>query len=41
MGAPGKIMRQTDEAIAAMLKYSAEHYVENWKRYGRDLKPVS
>jgi carbonic anhydrase/acetyltransferase-like protein (isoleucine patch superfamily) len=38
MGAPGKVVRQTDEAVAAMLKYSAEHYVENWKRYARELK---
>ena len=40
MGAPGKIVRQTDEAALAMLKYSAEHYVENWKRYARDIKPL-
>lgn len=40
MGAPGKIVRQCDEAVLAMLKYSAEHYVENWKRYARELKPL-
>jgi carbonic anhydrase/acetyltransferase-like protein (isoleucine patch superfamily) len=40
MGAPGKVVRQTDDAVRAMLKYSAEHYVENWKRYARDLKAL-
>jgi carbonic anhydrase/acetyltransferase-like protein (isoleucine patch superfamily) len=39
MGAPGKIVRQTDEAVATMLKYSAAHYVENWKRYAREMRP--
>ncbi len=40
MGAPGKVVRQVDEAARAMLKYSAEHYVENWKRYARDMSAV-
>ena len=40
MGAPGKVVRQIDEAGRAMLKYSAEHYVENWKRYARDMRPA-
>jgi carbonic anhydrase/acetyltransferase-like protein (isoleucine patch superfamily) len=38
MGAPGKVIRQTDDATLAMLKYSAEHYVENWKRYAREMR---
>ena len=40
MGAPGKVVRQTDEATRALLKYSAEHYVENWKRYARELSAL-
>lgn len=37
VGAPGKIIRQIGEAQEAMLRMSAEHYVQNWKRYVRDL----
>jgi len=40
MGAPGKVVREADDAVRAMLKYSAEHYVENWKRYARDMKAL-
>jgi len=40
MGAPGKVVRALDEAAAAMLSLSAAHYVENWRRYTRDLYPV-
>ena len=39
MGSPGKVVRTLDEAAITMLKLSAAHYVENWKRYARDLKP--
>lgn len=38
MGAPGKIVRTMDEQGAQMLTASALHYVENWKRYARELK---
>jgi carbonic anhydrase/acetyltransferase-like protein (isoleucine patch superfamily) len=38
MGSPGKIARQTDDATRAMLQVSAAHYVENWKRFARELK---
>lgn len=38
MGAPGKVIRQIDEAGEHMLLKSALHYVENWKRYASDLK---
>jgi len=40
MGAPGKVVRQVDEMAAASLKVSAAHYVENWKRFARELKPA-
>jgi carbonic anhydrase/acetyltransferase-like protein (isoleucine patch superfamily) len=37
MGSPGKVIRKVDDAVLALLKYSAEHYVENWRRYAREL----
>jgi len=40
MGAPGKVVREMDERGAQMLTASALHYVENWKRYARDLKGI-
>lgn len=40
VGAPGKVIRSLDDAAVAMLKMSAEHYVQNWKRYGRDLRAL-
>ena len=40
MGAPGKVVREVSEGQIQMLTGSALHYVENWKRYMRDLKAV-
>ena len=40
MGAPGKVVRQLDERAVRMLEASALHYVENWRRYVRDLRPL-
>ena len=40
MGAPGKVVRQLDERAIMMLRASAAHYVENWRRYARDLRPL-
>jgi carbonic anhydrase/acetyltransferase-like protein (isoleucine patch superfamily) len=40
MGAPGRVVRQSGEAEIALIKYSAAHYVDNWKRYSRDLRPA-
>jgi carbonic anhydrase/acetyltransferase-like protein (isoleucine patch superfamily) len=40
MGAPGKVVREVSEGQIQMLTGSALHYVENWKRYLRDLKAV-
>jgi carbonic anhydrase/acetyltransferase-like protein (isoleucine patch superfamily) len=40
MGSPGKIVRQLSEEEGGALKLSADHYVENWKRYVAGLKPV-
>jgi carbonic anhydrase/acetyltransferase-like protein (isoleucine patch superfamily) len=40
LGSPGKVIRQVSPDQVTVLKYSAEHYVENWKRHKRELKPV-
>jgi carbonic anhydrase/acetyltransferase-like protein (isoleucine patch superfamily) len=40
LGMPGKIIRELDETNEKIMIASAEHYVENWKRYKRDLKEV-
>ena len=41
LGMPGKIVRTLDEKTEAMLMASAEHYVENWRRFKKDLHEVS
>lgn len=38
VGAPAKAIRTLDEASAAGLKLSAEHYVKNWQRFASNLK---
>ena len=38
MGAPGKIIKQVSEQQAQVIKMSAVHYVENWKRHAASLK---
>ncbi len=40
MGQPGKVVRALDPGQIAALEASAEHYVQNWKRYLRDMKPL-
>jgi carbonic anhydrase/acetyltransferase-like protein (isoleucine patch superfamily) len=40
LGMPGKIVRELDENNEKIMIASAEHYVENWKRYQRELKEV-
>lgn len=37
MGAPGKVVREIGEQQAMVLQASALHYVENWKRFRREL----
>ncbi|SOB98082.1 carbonic anhydrase/acetyltransferase-like protein (isoleucine patch superfamily) [Rhodobacter sp. JA431] len=41
MGAPGKIVRQLDEAAQARLRESAAHYRENAVRFAKGLVPVT
>jgi carbonic anhydrase/acetyltransferase-like protein (isoleucine patch superfamily) len=38
-GAPARAARALDAQQKQMFRLSAEHYVQNWKRYARDLKP--
>lgn len=38
MGSPGKVVKEVSEAQRAMLELSALHYVENFKRFERELK---
>jgi carbonic anhydrase/acetyltransferase-like protein (isoleucine patch superfamily) len=40
MGAPGKVVRELSPEQAARVADGAAHYVENWKRYRRDLRPL-
>ena len=40
MGQPGKVVRPLEPGQIAALTASAEHYVQNWKRYVVSLKPV-
>jgi len=38
-GVPARVSRPLSDQQKAMFAFSAEHYVQNWKRYARDLKP--
>ena len=40
VGAPGRVVRALDEAAKRRLEASALHYVENWRRYARELSPA-
>jgi len=40
MGQPGKVVRELEEGQIEAQRISALHYVENWKRYLRDLTPL-
>ncbi|WP_421791208.1 gamma carbonic anhydrase family protein [Hyphobacterium sp.] len=41
VGSPGKVMRTLEPDMFEILKASADHYVGNWKRHQKGLKPVS
>jgi carbonic anhydrase/acetyltransferase-like protein (isoleucine patch superfamily) len=41
MGAPGKVVREVSAEQAMMLRGGSAHYVENWKRYKRELRSQS
>jgi carbonic anhydrase/acetyltransferase-like protein (isoleucine patch superfamily) len=38
MGQPGKVVRTLEPGQIAVLEASAEHYVQNWKRYVAGLR---
>jgi carbonic anhydrase/acetyltransferase-like protein (isoleucine patch superfamily) len=40
VGAPAKAIRVLDDASAERLRWSAKHYVENWKRYAKGMKRI-
>ena len=40
MGAPGKVVREISDAQARMIVGGSLHYVENWRRYKREMKSV-
>ena len=40
MGAPGKVIRELTDEQAARMAFGSAHYVDNWKRYRRELKLV-
>jgi carbonic anhydrase/acetyltransferase-like protein (isoleucine patch superfamily) len=40
VGSPAKAIRALDEASAERLRWSAGHYVENWKRFAKGMKRI-
>jgi carbonic anhydrase/acetyltransferase-like protein (isoleucine patch superfamily) len=38
-GAPARVVRPLEAPQKQLIQLSAAHYVENWKRYARELKP--
>lgn len=40
LGAPGRVVRTLTDEQAAALRLSADHYVENWKRYAGSLRKI-
>ena len=38
VGAPARVVRELREEERALLAASAAHYVENWRRYARELR---
>jgi carbonic anhydrase/acetyltransferase-like protein (isoleucine patch superfamily) len=39
-GAPARAIRTLEDTQRQLFEASAAHYVENWKRYKRDLRPT-
>jgi carbonic anhydrase/acetyltransferase-like protein (isoleucine patch superfamily) len=38
LGAPGKVVRELSEEHLARMHEGARHYVDNWRRYARELR---
>ena len=41
MGAPGKVVRELTPEQAAQMIWGSAHYVQNWKRYRRELSQIA
>ena len=41
MGVPGKVIKQVSLQQTEVIKMSALHYVENWKRHKKELQPLA
>lgn len=41
IGSPAKVVRTLDDAAVAKLRASAEHYVDNGRRFAKGLKKIS
>jgi carbonic anhydrase/acetyltransferase-like protein (isoleucine patch superfamily) len=41
MGAPGRVVRELDEAAIAGVKRGTAQYVQNWRRFAKGLRPVA
>lgn len=40
MGQPGKVVKSLEPSQIAALEMSAQHYVQNWKRFAVELTPL-
>ena len=40
VGQPGKVVKELSEGQIAALEMSAQHYVQNWKRFAAELTPI-
>ena len=40
VGSPGRVLRPVSDEQIVFFAHSAEHYVQNWKRYASGLKPL-
>jgi len=40
VGAPGRVIKTLGEEMHDLLKASADHYVENWKRHKTDIRQI-
>jgi len=40
VGAPARAVRVLDEAAIERLRWSARHYVENWKRFAKGMRRI-
>lgn len=41
VGSPGRVVKELSPEQAARISHGAAHYVDNWKRYARDLRALA